>query len=158
MHATLTDTPPKNRAEISYDQVQRSAEEIKNGEPRTLEIVEPGDVTRQGDLYIIRLEAPLPRHVRWEGRQLALGNTQGSRHIAEGDCECYQPDRNTVNMALHKLIPPTVGYEHFIGPCIDAKGPLTVAHPEHADVTLPPGTYLVTTQRVWADALTRTID
>ena len=46
-----------------------------------------GDVVRQGDLYLVAIEA-LPKGTATRERQLVPGTTQGSRHVVEGNVTC----------------------------------------------------------------------
>lgn len=145
----------------AYSEVARSAEKIRNAEPATIEVMDLGDVVRQGDLYLIRLSGRLePSPERWPaGRQLAIGLTQGSRHVAEGErCEVYAPDHESAGQALANLLPATGPQRQFFGPAIHAERAVTITHPEHGHRTLPAGDYLVTYQRVWANEVRRVAD
>lgn len=99
---------------------------------RYLESIAVGKAIRQGDLYVRRI-ASLP-DVTGEtttDRQLAPGNTRGSRHMLEGDAEVVRP----------------AGKEPLRGPYFVAKARVRITHPEHAHFSLPPGTYEVIFQR-----------
>lgn len=152
MAATKTMTATK-----AYNEVAAKAEQIKNGEPAFVPI-ESGSVLRQGDLYVTCLSEPLRKIKAWPGRQLAIGTTQGSRHIAEGDCDIYEIDAGEAAKALTRLVPATKNHRQFFGPAIHARGPVTITHPEHGHRTLPPGDYLITYQRVWANEIRRVAD
>lgn len=91
---------------------------------RTMQI---GDVARQGDIYIERVDDGYERGGEIADRQLAPGNSKGSRHVV---CDGPQVFEARSTDPLH-------------GPVIVAKERFTVAHPEHADVSLPSGTYRV---------------
>lgn len=146
-------------AAAAYRKVVTEAEKIKNDEPATLAVLDPGDVIRQGDVYVIRLGDELPTHVsEWEGRQVAEGTTQGSRHTVEGAAKLYRPDDASASAVLTELIPATRAHEQFFGPVIVAEAVWTLAHPEHGDRTLPAGAYLITQQRAFADVLRRQRD
>lgn len=144
-------------AATAFDAVRVAAESIRSDAPATVPAMEPGDVLRQGDLYVIALDSALPGKPT-HARQLAPGTTQGSRHVAEGPCEVVEPEGSAALSALHRLIPATRAHRQFVGPAIHATAPITIAHPEHGDRTLPPGDYLVTYQRAWADEVRRTQD
>lgn len=144
-------------AASAFDAVRIAAESIRSAAPATIPAMEPGDVFRQGDIYLIAMDGPLSGKPI-DNRQLAPGNTQGSRHVVEGGCEIIEPDGSTALFALHRLIPATRDHEQFIGPAIHATGPITITHPEHGDRTLAPGDYLITYQRAWADVVRRTQD
>jgi hypothetical protein len=141
----------------AYETVRAAAEQIKNDEHAVIEAIEPGDVIRQGDIYLVALAKPLEGKP-YGSRQLAPGTTQGSRHIVDGKCRVIEPDRTTATKALNHLIPTTTGVEQFLGPVILADEPITITHPEHGDRTLPKGSYLVVYQRAFADTLRRTMD
>lgn len=64
--------------------------------------------------------------------QVAHGNTQGSRHIAVGAFKIYWPED---------------GGNALAGPVIESDKPWTLEHPEHANVTFPPGRYKCDYQR-----------
>lgn len=106
-----------------------------------------GDMHRQGDVYITRLDALPADAVKAEKQaQLAPGTTQGSRHVINAahmrHCEFF---------ALRQPTP-------LQGPIIRAKKPVEIQHPEHGHVTVPPGVYGITYQRQLADELRRVAD
>jgi hypothetical protein len=119
--------------------------------------MEVGQGGRQGDIYIWRVDENHPRGKRVESRQLALGVTQGSRHMAVGeDVEVYEgvkaPDFLKATDAQWRSV------EIPIGPLIVVKGERFVGeHPEHAHYLLAPGTYQVTHQ-IDARTLQRVLD
>ncbi len=140
-----------------YDLVKHSAEQIRNNEIATIECPSPGDVIRQGDLYIVVLDVKLAGKP-FGSRQLAPGNTQGSRHILEGDCEILTVDAKEATAVLNRLIPATKKHQQFIGPLILAHGDVTFTHPEHGWRIFHPGIFLTTYQRAWANELRRQRD
>lgn len=145
-------------AKAAYRAVAREAEKIKSDAPATLAAMAAGDVLRQGDIYVVCLDAEVPT-TGPHPRQLAPGTTQGSRHVAGGDCDVLVVDERAATAALNRLVPATRGHAPFLGPLIRARGPVTIAHPEHGDRTLPGGAcYLVTYQRTWADEVRRAQD
>lgn len=149
-----TKTKPMTAAR-AYSEVQRSAERIKSGEPATIEVMSPGDVQRQGDIMLVRLDGPLPEIGAWpHGNQLAQGDSQGSRHLAVGKgLRVYTPGPDSALTTLHRLVPATRRHRQLIGPAISTPDhPVTIPHPEHGHRTLPPGDYLVTYQRTGASA------
>ena len=157
--ATKTKSKPKSTtASSAYQEVLDLAEQIKNGEPATIALIEPGDVVRQGDIYLVSLDVSPASPKRWAGRQLAEGTTQGSRHVTVGDCDLFLPDPARAKDVLNRLIPGTRDQELFLGPVIEARESVTIEHPEHGHRTLPAGTYLVTYQRVWAEEVRKTMD
>lgn len=152
-------TKTKTRtAKAAYAAVMKSAESIRNADAATIETVSAGDVVRQGDVYVIALDSIPAMASAYPGRQLAPGNTQGSRHTAQGECELFTPVEQLTLGILGRLIPASKGQQHFLGPVVKAAAPWTIAHPEHGDRTLPAGTYLVTYQRAWAQEMRRQAD
>lgn len=106
-----------------------------------------GDVHRQGDVYITRLDAvPANAAKAKKEAQLAPGTTQGSRHMVNSEhmqhCEFF---------ALRQPTP-------LQGPIIKIRKPVEIQHPEHGHVTLPPGVYGITYQRQLAQELKRVAD
>jgi hypothetical protein len=105
-----------------------------------------GDVVRQGDLYLVCLDK-LPGGTATQERQLAPGNTQGSRHILSGNCEIVK-DVIFNNMGAV-----------LVGPAFKCKGDVEVTHPEHGNKILPDGTvWQVTYQLAHSDELKRVQD
>ena len=136
----------KPTAENAIADIQRHAETIRNDEAHTVATASPGDTWAQGDLGIVCLKK-LPAGSRAEPNpipQLAPGSTQGSRHCLT--------DLSAVNLyRAHDATP-------LDGPIIEAPTGCTITHPEHGDVTLPPGIYGVIYQRAYADELRRVQD
>lgn len=133
-------------AEKEFTRIQRHAEKIRNDESHTIETMSAGDMWAQGDIGLVCLAA-LPKNcepIKNPSAQLAPGTTQGSRHCIA--------DMATVR--LLKLTDATP----LDGPIIDAPQGVTVAHPEHGDVSLPPGVYGCVYQRAYADELRRVRD
>lgn len=143
----------------AYSEVLSSVEKIQNDDHATIATMSPGDVLRQGDLYIIALDVPIPGGKPHRSRQLAPGNTQGSRHVAEGNCQIQTVDEDQAVSAINRLVPSTKRQRLFIGPMIIAVDHVRIAHPEHGDRTLPgDAAYIVTYQRTWANEIRRTQD
>lgn len=134
-------------AVATLDAIKASAEKIKCGDlQRFPEAASPGDYFRQGDVYITYLSA-VPNDlvaVAKPERQLAPGNTQGSRHILDS--------LDGVKMFVKPN--PT----ELDGPVLELTKERVVTHPEHGDVSLPCGVYATTYQRTFADELRRVKD
>lgn len=122
-------------------------ERIKNDERRVFgKEWMPGDVSAQGDLNIVHIrsmpKSAKPRH----NRQMADGETMGSRHVVQGG-ECYDADP----VELVKLVKEATGCDidaRYMGPIF--KGPAELVHPEHGDQAFAePCTNVVVFQRVW---------
>jgi hypothetical protein len=99
---------------------------------RVIRAIAVDEFIRQGDIYLTRIadDAPLPKDLS-KTRQLAPGNTKGSRHIVEGEVTIYERKSGTV----------------LDGPIVDAPNGFTLTHPEHANFVMPPGRYSATYQR-----------
>jgi hypothetical protein len=130
----------KMTAEQANATIERAA--VKRPEVRDFTSATDGQVARQGDIYLTRVSMA-HKHGKPCGRQLAQGNTQGSRHVATGDVQCFEG----------VTLPAGFARETFIGPCVVVgTGGGVVTHPEHAHIALGEGVYQVTHQM---DAATR---
>ena len=108
-------------------------------------------VAHQGDLYLHMVsKIPQPWNVQVEGRQIALGQTTGSRHCAEGDkVTVYWPESKAAALAkcpVKLKFKNESTAQNAIGPCIDAPEGFTLTHPEHAHHWFPPGKYFTSYQ------------
>lgn len=123
------------------------AEQIRSDAPREVSLGKQ-DVIRQGDIYIARIPNLPAKMTARKNRQLADGNTQGSRHVLNGDAELYDPDIDGMKEVLAKAYPQLDVQDYQIGPAFETHGPVTVDHPEHGNRTLTePGCYAVVFQR-----------
>lgn len=94
----------------------------------------PGDAWRQGDVYVTLLDAVPAGTVQIKAiKQLAPGNTPGSRHCLDA----------MLGVRAYRLAAPGP----LDGPVLLLTKERTVTHPEHGHVVLPPGVYAVTYQR-----------
>jgi hypothetical protein len=138
--------------------IKKSAEKMEAAKPAAVGTASVGDVVRQGDLYLVCLES-LPPGTKTR-RQLAPGETQGSRHVAEGDCEVYQPREpaavsRLVGVACRGADVPA----ELVGPIVECHGDTTITHPEHGHRILPGGTvWAVVYQRAYAEEIRRVQD
>ena len=101
---------------------------------------EVGDVSHQGDLIIICIASLPPSATKRTDRQLAVGNTQGARHILRrGDV--YDADRAEVALLINKAIGCEVATKYigpvFVAPRSPTENDLT--HPEHGNQGFPAG-------------------
>lgn len=157
MNATATKTASMT-AERAFAEVQAKAEQIKNDERAVIGTVSPGDVIRQGDIYLVALKR-LPTGKLTSERQLAPGNTQGSRHILTGACEVYQCDPDAMIAAVRKVLPGAELYRVLMGPGVKALKECELTHPEHGDRLLPDGEcFAVVYQRAFAEEVRRQMD
>lgn len=130
-------TTTRLTAAEAMDQVRAQAEKIKSNAPhRFPAAASPGETHRQGDLYVTLLVGlpPMPTiQPTSPRRQLAVGNTQGSRHCLDSlsGVKCYEWSDATP----------------FDGPILDISQERVIEHPEHGHLILPPGVYGVTYQR-----------
>lgn len=97
----------------------------------------PGDVAHQGDIMIVCLKSrPKGKAKVRENRQIAEGNTQGSRHVLEsGQLFDYEP--NIVADAIYEATGCRVDPQ-YCGPvfCTEkSSGNATLSHPEHGNHT-----------------------
>ena len=152
--------------ERGFECVQTSAEAIRNDEAATVGTVSPGDVVRQGDLYLVCITGHTPKKLApTKERQLAPGTTQGSRHALAGACAIHTAiDAKEVITTLHKLVPATgsvlaIDATALVGPVFETLGQVEVQHPEHGNRILPEGEWFaVIYQRALADEVRRQVD
>src|SRR5581483_12267114 len=107
---------------------------------RIIDEMKTGDVIRQGDIYIERLaRLPEKRGAKTTVTQLAIGQTQGSRHII---------DPKPIGLVIYA---PRPGATPLEGPIVSSKrNRFRLTHPEHGHFDLPAGVYQVTYQRDFA--------
>lgn len=139
--------------------IQKSAEKMDAAAPAKIGSPSVGDVVRQGDLYLVCLEE-LPESGERAPRQLAPGSSQGSRHVAEGECAVYLPKSPAVVAKLIAVVCRAAEVpEQLIGPLVECIGETTIAHPEHGHRILPAGTtWAVVFQRAYAEEIRRVQD
>jgi hypothetical protein len=134
-------------AEQAMRVVKSHAERIKSDEQQRFpEAASAGDVFRQGDLYIWKIDE-FPGDWREDTRadlQLAIGTSQGARHVLDS--------RDGVRIFQHPQ------QTELDGPILQLAEERVLTHPEHGDVVLPPGCYEITYQRQFADELRRVLD
>lgn len=110
------------------------AEKMRNDDKRAFTDADfaIGTVLAQGDLYIVAIDG-LPKSAKpRKSRQMAEGETQGSRHIlVTGDA--YDADAKEVARMIHKATGIRVE-EQYIGPVFETDGGCALLeHPEHGD-------------------------
>lgn len=139
------------------NQMQQQVESIRNDQPIEFSVAaSAGDYIRQGDVYVTLCdEVPVgftKREMKDLGRnpaQVAIGSTQGSRHIWDSldGVEIYKKDNaNELQGCVYVL-----------------KETRTLTHPEHGDIicTVPEGEtriFEVTYQRAYAEEIRRVRD
>lgn len=104
--------------------------------------VKPGKLLgRQGDIYItpslLSAKDNLGKLVKT--RQLAEGNTQGSRHVVGANALVYKPDNFGQVVARNR----NSGYVKGYNIVVPEGETCSIHHPEHAIFELPSGVYEV---------------
>lgn len=145
--------------EKALRKVQVAAEKIRNDKTASVGTVSLGDVVRQGDVYLVSI-GDLPKaRVPTTNRQLAPGDSQGSRHVLHGECELYAADKSEVLQMIAKHVSGYAGFDELVGPVFKTLGDVEVSHPEHGNRILPAGeVFAVVYQRAFADEVRRQID
>ena len=120
---------------------------IENARPepdvRVCRRIEVGQVLHQGDVYLTSVPADWPRAARLGTRQVAVGTTIGSRHVAEGDgVEVCAGVKLPDALRCAADVPESA----YLGPVVVAPEGFTLTHPEHAHHVCPAGVYQVTYQ------------
>lgn len=129
------ETKVKNAVE-AHEEIERLAKTNTVQDVRRVLEIKVGKVVRQGDIYIHRVKTTHKRGKPTPNHQLALGNTQGSRHVAGLEARCFEGTTT----------PEWCDSRTFLGPVVESDEPFTITHPEHAHVELPAGTYQITHQ------------
>lgn len=127
------------------EHIAKNAESSSDA-PKFLRNFEIGKVIRQGDCYLQCVEAPKFEELTpTDDRQLAPGNSQGSRHIIEA--------------GEHVKIYKDNSGDPLMGPWLNLGARTLLTHPEHSDISLPAGTYKVRYQQdVAAEERARVMD
>lgn len=92
-----------------------------------------GDVAHQGDVIFVGI-AKLPGSAKpRKNRQLAEGNTQGSRHVLKGG-RCFDCDQAEVSQLIEFATRQSIA-ARYIGPVFTTNA--EVDHPEHGNHVWP---------------------
>ena len=107
-------------------------ERICNNAPKLLASFELGDVSHQGDIILVRISG-LPKSAKpRENRQLAEGDTQGSRHVMTRG-KVYSADPTEIARLIKSATNVDVDGKYvgpvFVSPEDPTENDLT--HPEH---------------------------
>ena len=117
------------------------AERIVNDESKLLESFDVGMVAYQGDVIIVGIKS-LPKSANpRKDRQLADGNTPGSRHILERG-KVYDADKEEVRTLIEAATGVAAPTAEYIGPVFVSPADPTVddlSHPEHGNLGFPAG-------------------
>lgn len=133
-------------AQVCVDKVTRRPEGIVNDESKLLEAFAVGDVTMQGDIIIVGIgeNGKLPKGCKpRQNRQLAEGDTQGSRHVLERgtpyDCDPQEVVKAIRKATKRKNVQIDAQYcgPVFVSPEAPTADDLT--HPEHGNQGFPAG-------------------
>ena len=96
-------------------------------ETRFIRTMDKGEIAHQGDVYLVRINDCVDRGVETSNHQLAPGTTKGSRHVVVGDVQVFE----------------SIERNELLGPIVVARSRFRLTHPEHAEHSLPSGTYQV---------------
>lgn len=136
------------------EQLQAVLNHKPDTESRICRRLEVGRAIHQGDVYVFAVAGSHPRGDRLGTRQVAVGTTIGSRHVADGDgVEVFA----AVAGAADKLLPLFDADQRAacLGPVVVARDTWTLTHPEHAHHVMPAGTFQVVYQ--WDEATRRNV-
>lgn len=119
-----------------------AAESLVNNAPRLFTEADfpVGSVSHQGDLILVRITALPAGAKRRKSRQLAEGQTMGSRHVVERGA-VYQCAAADVAAAIKSAAGCEVAAQ-YIGPVFVSPASPTehdLDHPEHGHQGFPPG-------------------
>jgi hypothetical protein len=92
-----------------------------------------GSVSHQGDLILVRITTLPSSYTKADSRQLAIGTTQGARHVLLPGPDVMVCDSANVVMAIAKVCRGVQLSEDLIGPVISSKGLAEIDHPEHGN-------------------------
>jgi len=138
----------KTSAAYIFSQVVKSAELIKSDNLQQFPVAaSTGEYVRQGDVYITLIEKIDKDMVKepHPEKQVAPGNTKGSRHILD----------SLEGVTVYKKSNATV----LDGPVLFLEADRVLTHPEHGDFKLNAGCiYGITYQRMFAEELKRVLD
>lgn len=115
------------------EKIQEAAKK-QTAELRFVRAMDLDQVARQGDIYLTKIEDVPEGAKEINEMQLAPGTTKGSRHVVHGARVFVLPEST----------------DPLLGPIVTSKERFEVQHPEHANFSMPSGTYQVTYQRDYA--------
>lgn len=126
-------------------------ESIINDAPKLHADFPVGSVACQGDLLFVAIDKLPSSATPRKNRQLAIGSTMGSRHIAARgnvyDCN-HDAVRKAIQEATGKIVASDLIGPVFVSPADPTESDIT--HPEHGDQGFPACTVVaVVYQRSW---------
>lgn len=137
---------------IQFHQELEKAAKESTQDVRDVSAMKAGEHSRQGDVYIHRIKGiPSAWDVEVkEHRQVALGQTMGSRHCADGaKIKVLWPKsrEDAVAQCPISLFKDNDDFKRAaIGPIVVAESEWTLTHPEHAHHKFGPGIYFTSYQ------------
>jgi len=129
-----TTTKPKSVRAKAKKANAPAMESIVNNAPRRFADADwpVGSVAHQGDVILVRIAELTAEAKPRKNRQVADGNTQGSRHILEGG-KIYDCNLPAVAKAIKAACPRSSVGEQYIGPVFLTDDTTALRHPEHGD-------------------------
>jgi len=110
-------------------------------ESRVISDIAVDQWVRQGDVYVMRINDFDKSNYKIDlNRQLPPGNTPGSRHTVDEYTKVYVSKNKNSDVITQKN-----GFT-VLGPIVESDTRWTLSHPQHADFSLPAGTYQVSYQ------------
>lgn len=154
-----------------HEIIEKNAKEASQ-EKRMIETIKVGQAIRQGDIYMVRLDDKglteikmnagslivnvdeiRKKGVKADTRQLAPGESKGSRHIIGEGPTIYKS-----NAVIPNRFGGMTQAADLIGPVVVAGDRFELTHPEHAHFSLPAGVYQVFYQGDWQGVMRRALD
>lgn len=128
----------------TFDAVTKIAKSKPSKKVRVLRELKIGQAIQQGDVYLHRVPDDFPHaeQIGEESVQVALGTSNGARHMAEGEVKVFKG----VKLPDGVKAPMDVQAAEIIGPLVIASKTWTLSHTEHPHHRLPKGAYQVTYQ------------
>jgi hypothetical protein len=114
------------------------------GDIRVIDEFPVGYHVRQGNVYVIRIDGfDKNEYKSTPNRQLEIGVNQNSRHTVPDDVAVFEPKKG---VQVQNVSVKGVQALLAEGTIIESKDRFTVMHPQHADYSLPGGTYKIAYQ------------
>jgi hypothetical protein len=135
--------------------IERIYKAVASPEVRDARSIQIGQVMHQGDVYLHWMPLDWPRGKLLGTKQIAVGDTIGSRHIVVGGgFEVYEgvqmPEWVTFDRLPQELRERLLDSKALLGPVVVLTAPLEtgegLTHPEHAHHLMPCGVAQVTYQ------------